>query len=389
MKSINSKEATMSRRAFRIITVVAALILLGGMSSADEQTREFAVSAGGTLELNLEAGGSVVVRGDGGSKITVTYEIDQNSTIEFRESSSGLEIVTDYKSRGRSQSSSVDIEVHVPAHFDIELDSMGGGLTVEGVDGNFRGRTMGGALILHDVRGEAELKTMGGNIELTDSELDGSLKTMGGPVLFENVVGDVTGSSMGGNVRFKNVVRRGGGIATPPRLDDVEGTTDTVQISTMGGSIEVDDAPEGANLHTMGGDIRVTDAVRFVSAKTMGGDVTIEAVDGWVKATTMGGDVDVKVTGSGGDIELTSMSGDITLVLPPGFSMEFDLEIAYTRGSNQDYKIITGHDVKQLATQDWDHDHGSPRKYIRGSGSVGGGQNRIKIRTVNGNIRIE
>jgi len=133
----------MSRRAFRIITVVAALILLGGMTWADEQTREFAVSAGGTLELNLEAGGSVVVRGDGGSKITVTYEIDQNSTIEFRESSSGLEIVTDYKSRGRSQSSSVDIEVHVPAHFDIELDSMGGGLTVEGVDGNFRGKTMG------------------------------------------------------------------------------------------------------------------------------------------------------------------------------------------------------------------------------------------------------
>ena len=84
----------MSRRAFRIITVVAALILLGGMTSADEQTREFAVSAGGTLELNLEAGGSVVVRGDGGSKITVTYEIDQNSTIEFRESSNGLEIVT-------------------------------------------------------------------------------------------------------------------------------------------------------------------------------------------------------------------------------------------------------------------------------------------------------
>jgi hypothetical protein len=194
---------------------------------------------------------------------------------------------------------------------------------------------------------------------------------------------------MGGNVRFKNVVRRSGAMATPPRLDEVDGTVDTVQISTMGGAIEVDDAPEGANLHTMGGNIRVRDAVRFVSAKTMGGDIEIDSVDGWVKATTMGGDVEVTVTGSGGDVELTSMSGDVTLTVPAGFSMELDLEIASTRGSSQDYKIISGYDVKQLATREWDYDHGSPRKYLRGSGTVGGGQNRIKIRTVNGNIEIK
>jgi DUF4097 and DUF4098 domain-containing protein YvlB len=202
-------------------------------------------------------------------------------------------------------------------------------------------------------------------------------------------VGDVTGSSMGGNVRFRNVVRRSGSVAAPPRLDAVDGTTDTVQISTMGGEIDVEDAPEGANLHTMGGNINVADAVRFVSAKTMGGDIQIKSIDGWVKATTMGGDIDVNVTGTGGDVELTSMSGDVTLVVPSGFSMEFDLEIAYTRGSSQDYKIITSYDVQQLETREWDYDHGSPRKYIRGSGTVGGGQNRVKIRTVNGNIEIK
>lgn len=379
----------MSSRAFRIIPAVMILLVLGGVTSAVAETREFAAPSGGTLELNLKAGGAVVVKGDAGSTITVSYEVDKNSKIEFRDSSNGLEIITSHASSGRNRSSAIEIEVHVPGHFDIELDSNGGGLTIEGVDGNFRGKTMGGALVLHDVRGEAQLKTMGGRIKLTDSELDGSLQTMGGQVLFENVVGDVTGSSMGGNVRFKNVVRRSGGTATPPRLDDVDGTTDTVQISTMGGAINVDDAPEGANLHTMGGDIRVDDAVRFVAAKTMGGDIKIKSIDGWVKATTMGGDIDVNVIGTGGDVELTSMSGDITLVVPSGFSMEFDLEIAYTRGSSQDYKIVTSYDVKELATREWDYDKGSPRKYIRGSGTVGGGQNRIKIRTVNGNIEIK
>ena len=147
----------MSKRSFQIMAAVAALILLTVTTSAEVQTREFAASAGGTLELDLEAGGSVIVKGNGGSTITVSYEIGgrnpENSKIEFRESSNGLKIVTAFVSKSRNQSSSIDIEVLVPSYFDIELDSMGGGLTIEGVDGNFSGKTMGGALVLHDVRG--------------------------------------------------------------------------------------------------------------------------------------------------------------------------------------------------------------------------------------------
>jgi DUF4097 and DUF4098 domain-containing protein YvlB len=170
--------------------------------------------------------------------------------------------------------------------------------------------------------------------------------------------------------------------------DDLTVTDETVQISTMGGAIEIDEAPEGANVHTMGGDIHMTDAERFVRAKTMGGDILIESVDGWVKATTMGGDVEVTVTGNGGDIELTSYSGEITLFVPPGFSMDLDLEIAYTRNSGQDYRIIADSITLQRSeTSEWDHDHGSPRRYIRAKGSTGGA-NRVKIETVNGNITI-
>jgi DUF4097 and DUF4098 domain-containing protein YvlB len=213
---------------------------------------------------------------------------------------------------------------------------------------------------------------------------------MGGEVLFENVVGDVSGKSMGGNVRYKNVRRTGGELASPDRLDvdDLEITAETVQISTMGGAIDIDDAPEGATLHTMGGDIRVTDARRFVAAKTMGGDILLDAVDGWVKATTMGGDIDVSLVGGGGDIELRSMSGEVELVVPAGFSMELELEIAYTRNSAQDYRIVADSiELRQSMSNDWDHDHGTPRRYIRASGSTGGA-NSVKISTVNGNITI-
>jgi DUF4097 and DUF4098 domain-containing protein YvlB len=248
---------------------------------------------------------------------------------------------------------------------------------------------MGGPLTLHDVRGRADLKTMGGEIRLTDSELDGKLETMGGEVLFANVIGNVNGSSMGGNVRYKNVQRRDGRFGSPARVgDDDEISAETVQISTMGGAIEVDDAPEGASLHTMGGDIRVTEAGRFVRAKTMGGDILIESVDGWVEATTMGGDVEVTVTGAGGFVDLESMSGEITLHVPSGFPMDLELEIAYTRNSRQDYRIDTPFDLQQSVSPEWDREQGTPRKYIRASGSTGGGGNRVRIETVNGNISV-
>ncbi len=351
--------------------------------------REFRVSPGQTLTLDLKAGGGVKVTGDGGSAVSVSYSASEGSVVEFDEGGDGLKVVTRYVTKSGHQSSNIDIEIHVPRRFDVAIDSMGGSLEIDGVEGAFRGQTMGGHLTLHDVRGEAHLKTMGGPIRLTESELDGSLETMGGEVLFQDVTGDVRGSSMGGNVRYERVTRRDGKRATLDRLGDVDDVTDeTVQITTMGGEIDVDEAPEGAALHTMGGDIHVKDARRFVSATTMGGDIVIDGADGWVKGTTMGGNIEATVVGSGGDVTLQSMSGDITLTVPRGFGMQLDLEIAYTKESTQSYRIITDLELSRSGTDEWDHEHGSPRKYLRATGTAGGGGNRVTIKTVNGDIRI-
>jgi DUF4097 and DUF4098 domain-containing protein YvlB len=348
--------------------------------------------AGGKLILDLDAGGDVEIAGTGGSTASVSYTgtCTPSCEVDIKETKDGLRISNAFASGSHHNSGDIALKIAVPSRFDVELQSMGGGLSITGVEGKFTGKTFGGQLILRDVRGEADLTTMGGEISLTDSDLDGELKTMGGEVLFENVVGDVKGSSMGGNVRYKNVRRRDGGTGSPPRtgedLPDAAG--ETVQISTMGGEIEVEDAPEGADLHTMGGDIRVKGAENFVRAKTMGGDIHIDAVDGWLQATTMGGDIEASVVGKGGEVTLTSMSGEITLHVPAGFGMNLELEIAFTRNSSQDYRITAPGNLPSTTTPEWERDHGTPRKYIRSSGAVNGGGNTVKIKTVNGNVTV-
>jgi DUF4097 and DUF4098 domain-containing protein YvlB len=380
------------QRRTNLVVVVSIVLGAAALGLAGEGTKTFPAPSGGKLILELEAGGTVAIEGTGGRSIEVAYadDCDPACEVQFEETRDGLRIHTGFLRSARSQNSDVDMRVKVPARFDVEVDSMGGGVSIDGVEGSFTGRTAGGDLRLRRVQGEAQLSTMGGDIELTDSELDGSLSTMGGEVIFENVVGDVRGSSMGGIVRYKNVRGRSGRIASPDpdRAGIAEADPETVQISTMGGEIEVEDAPEGADLHTMGGDIDVQDARRFLRATTMGGDIDVQSIDGWVEATTMGGDIEVHVTGDGGDVVLNSMSGEIELSVPEGFGMDLDLEIAYTRNSARDFEITAPAGLRPTVTPEWDHSQGSPRKYIRVKGAVNGGGHTVKVRTINGDLTV-
>ena len=46
-------------------------------------------------------------------------------------------------------------------------------------------------------------------------------------------------------------------------------------------------------------------------------------------------------------------------------------------------------DLKEERTKDWDDEDGTPRKYIYGKGQIGGGKNRIRIETINGNVYLK
>lgn len=83
------------------------------------------------------------------------------------------------------------------------------------------------------------------------------------------------------------------------------------------------------------------------------------------------------------------MGGKIELALPSAFSGDFDLEIAYTRKNPKVSQIVSDFPVRQEETPEWDSSRGDARKYIRGTGTVGGGANKVRIRTVNGDIVIK
>jgi DUF4097 and DUF4098 domain-containing protein YvlB len=364
--------------------VFIAVLLIWASGFAAVLKKEFKTDPGKTLSVDASSGGSIEIAGWDQNLISVEVyyadeELDENA-ISFRERSNGLEIEVGFWRDGDGH---LEFKINVPRKFNVEVQTMGGDISIRDVDGEFTGQTMGGDLELTGVKGRSDLTTMGGSITLLDSDLDGSLSTMGGEVLFENVAGDVKGSSMGGDVTMKNVRMRNG---------EWKAREKEVNITTMGGSITVDDAPMGAKVNTMGGDIDIRKAKVYADATTMGGDIDIREIDGWIKASTMGGNVTAVMVGdpTNGErhVDLTSMGGDIDVTLPADLSIEFEVRLSYTKNSRKNYKIISDFDIKTEESKDWIYSHGSPRKDIYGTGKINGGKNLVKIETINGDIRI-
>jgi DUF4097 and DUF4098 domain-containing protein YvlB len=389
---------TMSRRSvysLTVFTLLAAFLLSAATGDESGNTYDFDVKPGGTIEFDLKSGASVSILGWDKSKAKVSYVQrgkGEYHDVEILQQRGGLLVKSDMEQlEGRARE--LAFEIRLPHEYDVRFESMGGSLKIIDLEGEFTGTTMGGNLTLKDARGEVDLETMGGNIEVTGSEVDGEMSTMGGNVYVKDVVGGLKAETMGGNMRYENVRGRDGKLRAPGGESGDDMGAETVTISTMGGSIVVDEAPSGARVSTMGGNIDIDNASGFVKASTMGGNVTIRMENGWVDATTMAGEVDVRVAGGfgGGEkgVNLSSMSGDVTLEIPGDQPVDLDVTISYTKNSSQDFKIISDFDLEIERSKDWDYKNGTPRKRIHGTGKVGSGKYPIVVRTINGTIRIK
>jgi DUF4097 and DUF4098 domain-containing protein YvlB len=195
-----------------------------------------------------------------------------------------------------------------------------------------------------------------------------------------------------------------------PAVQEQRGGSEPLTIAKMGGDIDVADAPQGASLNTMGGGIHLGNAGASVKANTMGGDIVVDRVNGSVdagtmggkirigeahgavKASTMAGDIKARVVGSSPrerDIELSSNSGTIELIVPKDFPMDVKITLAYTRDSSRNYQVVDSIGLIQQATDEWDLSQGNPRKYIRAKGRVGSGLNHVTIKTIDGDVILK
>jgi len=300
----------MSSRS-RILSL-ALLVLCCGLLAAPalSETRiekNFDLSPGGRLLVDVEAGGVIVTGGSGSEcRVVITSsreDLDDKLDFSFEQSAGEVRIIA--KSKGKNWLGSWSFrgkllfEIEVPERTEIDLDTSGGSLEVSSIEGDVRLDTSGGGITIHEIVGDVNADTSGGGIRIENVDGEVRADTSGGGITIREVTGDLSADTSGGSI-------------------EIVGAGGRVEADTSGGSIEVEFGPgnsEGGSLSTSGGGIRLTldaDASLELDASTSGGTVRSDlpiTVRGEIdkhslRGTLNGGGATLKLRASGGGIRI-------------------------------------------------------------------------------------
>ena len=188
---------------WKIVTVFLISIFLSSFISAFEgNIKEFKTSPGKNLEIDLKHGGEIEITGWTKSLITVEVDEDYLDHLKFHYHDGDLRIKdSHYSSQVRGR---LTLVIRVPEKFNIDIETMGGDVLIDNVEGIIEGETMGGELEFSNLKGKLDFSTMGGEVELKNSQVDGEVKTMGGEMTMIDVIGNIKGSTMGGAIHRIN-----------------------------------------------------------------------------------------------------------------------------------------------------------------------------------------
>jgi DUF4097 and DUF4098 domain-containing protein YvlB len=158
------------------------------------------------------------------------------------------------------------------------------------------------------------------------AQFNAQLNTSGGGIAASDVTGEVKADTSGGGLQFArlhgplNGDTSGGGI----HVTDCEGP---IKIDTSGGGIEVTGGGGTLNGDTSGGSITVKNFKGPASVDTSGGGITIENVAGKIKGDTSGGSIHaVLLSPIPGDVSLETSGGGITVKVPADAAFNLDAE---------------------------------------------------------------
>lgn len=258
----------------------------GGSDDAKKIHESFSVTSGGELILDSDIGG-LEITGTDASELTLDVTIEGSASqmekfaVNFSQDGNTVRVT------GRAEkkyfrlfdhnSLEVRYEIHVPKNFNLHIETSGGNIAVQGVEGMLEGETSGGDVDLVDLDGTIRMRTSGGNVSL------------------RNTKGDIIAETSGGNIHG----------------DHVSGTT---HVETSGGNITFRDADGKLYASTSGGDIRVTLADnKGIDVSTSGGNITLtlpKAIAANIEAESTGGDVSCDFSFSG-KLREGSLSGTI------------------------------------------------------------------------------
>lgn len=253
----------MTRFAF---APVALSLMATSPANATDLAESFTVGAGGTLRIYLDRGRVNIQRHDGDE---VRIEARARGLSAFMGGFTTEQNGDDVTLEGAFRwgflllpwGPRVTVDAWVPADYSIAVETHGGAVSVEGVQGLVVAHTRGGRVGAQHIDGSVSLQTSGGAIEVSDITGSVVADTSGGRIAADDIRGNIEVKTSGGTIELANIAGR-------------------IEASTSGGAITASfvDEPEGI-LQTSGGRIDVEFPAHVhvdLDAETSGGSVSVD-----------------------------------------------------------------------------------------------------------------
>jgi DUF4097 and DUF4098 domain-containing protein YvlB len=269
----------------------------------------------------------------------------------------------------------------VPLRFNLDLETKGGGIEVQKLEGQLEAVTAGGGIRGGDLGGPVRVETAGGGIQLGNIAAAVEARTAGGSIRVGDVHGAAVLETSGGEIvagMIQGTLRAqtaGGDLV-------LRGASGPLEARTAGGQVQIGQSGGTVIAQTAGGSIRLQGARGRVEARTAGGSIDLLQIQNAIRATTSAGailaqmDADLKTFAAS---ELQTSVGDIQVFLPPNLPLTVDAAIDMAAG----HKIVSDFPLNIQK----EGERFVPTK-LRGEGALNGGGQVLRLRTVAGNIEI-
>jgi len=274
----------------------------------------------------------------------------------------------------------VSYDIRVPARFNVDVETRGGSVTVERLEGELRAVTAAGSIRTGRIAGATRVETAGGNIEVENIGGRLEARTAGGHIRTGDVQGDAVLETSGGKIatgRVAGTVRAG----TAGGDIYIGGSTSDVVALTAGGKIRLGDIGGRVRAETAGGSIFLETAIGPVQVQTAGGSIELLRILSGVRAVTTAGGIQAQIAATRESFQpslLETSFGDVVVYLPADLPLTIDAEIQQAMG----HTIQTDFAIQVTA------DTGYGPRTVEGRGELNGGGEVLRIRTTMGNILI-
>jgi hypothetical protein len=154
----------------------------------------------------------------------------------------------------------------------------------------------------------------------------------------------------------------------------VTGVTGHTSVKSVSGDVTLDGCAGEVRAETVSGSLEARSLDGRLQFKSISGELTV--VDGSttaLSAHTVSGEVVIDLTSTTGDVDLKTVSGDLTLRLPIDASLSLDA------------KSVSGH-LTATGFDEVSHDRVPGSNKL--TGAIGGGDSRLTAKTVSGDVTL-